>query len=89
MSAGIQAAPSSAALRALREFSTGDAYKPLLTLGDGEDCSVVRNAAAMLTVIAATLEGPPTGQLNPEITRHAIEGVAELLYLRAFAERAA
>ena len=82
------AADPTAALLALREFRPDGTYKPLMFLGDGEDCDIVRNAAAMLTIIADVMQDRPNGDINPEILRHAIEGVADALYLRAFAESA-
>lgn len=77
------------ALDALREFKGANGYRPLNSLGLGEDCTIVRNAAAMLVLIANALEEQPSGPVNPDLVRHAIEGVADALYLRAFAESAA
>ncbi len=84
----MSAADRAAALRMLREFKAIGDYQPLRTLGEGRDCYIVRNAAAMLTVIAESMEDHSDGIINRHVIRHAIEGVADSLHLHAFVELA-
>ena len=84
----IEPAEAADALATLRQYETEAGYLPLLTLGHPEDCRIVRNAAATLDLIAQFMMTDAGQEFNQNILRQAIEGVADSLHLRGFAERA-